>query len=262
MKNATNAGFEQHYNAQIGVSAESLFIVGQSLSNHPTDQGELLQTVDSIPAELGVPTAGVADTGFWRVANVAGLDARGSAAYIATGRTEHRREWHAQFAPEEPPSLPAGASVREVMAHKLGTAAGRAVCRRRKCTVEPVIGIIKEVRDFRQFSLRGLPKAAGEWCLVCLAYNLKRLHRVSLGLTASCARKGGPNSPNPPQKQAKTDENREESVPEPRSPLLADKLLAPCKSAPRLPASFKRRRGQFCGRTNWSKTRGQVDLRG
>jgi hypothetical protein len=51
----------------------------------------------------------------------------------------------------------------------------------RKCTVEPVIGIIKEVLGFRQFSLRGLLAAAGEWCLVCLAFNLKRLHTLYLG---------------------------------------------------------------------------------
>ena len=62
------------------------------------------------------------------------------------------------------------------MAYKLKTEIGRAIYRLRKCTVEPVIGIIKEVLGFRQFSLRGLPAAAGEWCLVCLAFNLKRLH--------------------------------------------------------------------------------------
>jgi Transposase DDE domain len=53
---------------------------------------------------------------------------------------------------------------------------GREIYRLRTCTVEPVIGIIKEVLGFRQFSLRGLFAAAGEWTLVCLAYNLKRLH--------------------------------------------------------------------------------------
>ena len=180
MKNSTNAGFEQHYNAQVGVSAGSLFIVGQTLSNHPTDQADLLPTVDSIPAELGGPTAGVADAGFWSEANVAGLAARGIDGHIATGRTGHRRDWQAHFAAEEPAPLPVGATVRETMAHKLRTAAGRAVYRRRKCTVEPVIGIIKEVLGFRQFSLRGLRKAAGEWCLVCVAYNLKRFHTVSL----------------------------------------------------------------------------------
>jgi DDE family transposase len=51
----------------------------------------------------------------------------------------------------------------------------------RKCTVEPVIGIIKEVLGFRQFSLRGEQAAAGEWCLVCVAFNLKRLHSLLQG---------------------------------------------------------------------------------
>ena len=44
---------------------------------------------------------------------------------------------------------------------------------------KPVIGIIKEVLGFRQFSLRGLEAVAGEWCLVCLAWNLKRLHMLA-----------------------------------------------------------------------------------
>jgi len=62
------------------------------------------------------------------------------------------------------------------MAYKLSTEIGQAIYRLRKCTVEPVIGIIKEILGFRQFSLRGLTQATGEWCLVCLAFNLKRLH--------------------------------------------------------------------------------------
>jgi transposase len=180
MKNATNAGFEQDYNAQAGVTAGSLFIVGQSLSNHPTDHAELLPTADSIPAGLGTPRAGVADMGFYSVGNVRGMEARGIDPHLATGRTGHRRDWQEHFAPTEPPPLPAGATMREKMAHKLRTVAGRALYRRRKCTVEPVFGIIKEVLGFRQFSLRGLPKAAGEWCLVCLAYNLKRFHTLCL----------------------------------------------------------------------------------
>ena len=48
-------------------------------------------------------------------------------------------------------------------------------------TVEPVIGVIKEVLGFRQFSLRGVAGAAGEWWLVCLAFDLKRLHSLTLG---------------------------------------------------------------------------------
>lgn len=181
MKNSTDAGFNQHYNAQLAVDQGSLLVVGQSLSNHPTDQGELLPTIASIPPVVGQPTAGAADTGFWSETNVRGLAERGIEPYIATGRTGHRRDWQDYFAPQEPPPLAPGASLREQMAHKLHTALGRAIYRRRKCSVEPVFGIIKEVLGFRQFSLRGLGKAAGEWCLVCLAYNLKRFHSLSVG---------------------------------------------------------------------------------
>ena len=62
------------------------------------------------------------------------------------------------------------------MAYKLHTELGREIYRLRKCTVEPIIGIIKEILGFRQFSLRGLSAAAAEWALVCLAFNFKRLH--------------------------------------------------------------------------------------
>ena len=70
----------------------------------------------------------------------------------------------------------ATASAKEKMAYKLRTEIGKKIYSLRKCTVEPVIGIIKETLGFRQFSLRGLQKVAGEWNLVCLAFNVKRLH--------------------------------------------------------------------------------------
>src|SRR5437660_12918209 len=65
------------------------------------------------------------------------------------------------------------------MAYKLKTALGKAIYGARKCTVEPVLGIIKEVLGFRQFSLRGTAATAGEWCLVCLAFILMRFHTLS-----------------------------------------------------------------------------------
>src|SRR5439155_18387509 len=77
----------------------------------------------------------------------------------------------------DPPPEEASALVK--MAYKLKTALGKAIYGARKCTVEPMIGIIKEVLGFRQFSLRGTQAAAGEWCLVCLAFNLKRFHTLS-----------------------------------------------------------------------------------
>ena len=134
----------------------------------------------SIPPALGTPAAAALDNGYFGAPTIRALEARGIEPYIATGREPHHQGWQAYFAAvSEPP--PAEASLKEQLAYKLQTAAGKAIYRLRKCTVEPVIGVIKEVLGFRQFSLRGLVAAAGEWGLVCLAWNLKRLHRLSLG---------------------------------------------------------------------------------
>jgi transposase len=180
MKNSSDKGFNQHYNAQVAVEQECLLIVGTSLSNHPVDQAEIMPTVAAIPVELGTPEAAALDQGYFSAANVETLEQLGIEPYIATGREPHQLDWEAYFA-AEPSAPPSDASPKEQMAFKLRTAVGQAIYRLRKCTVEPVIGIVKEVLGFRQFSLRGLAGAAGEWRLVCLAFNLKRLHVVSLG---------------------------------------------------------------------------------
>jgi len=67
------------------------------------------------------------------------------------------------------------------MASKLRTEIGQAIYRLRKCTVEPVIGIIKEIIGFRQLDRSGLEATTGEWNLTCLAFNLKRLHKLTEG---------------------------------------------------------------------------------
>ena len=108
------------------------------------------------------------------------LAARGIDPYIATGRQPYHQSWQAYFA-QQPQPPAADASAMAKMAYKLRTEMGQAIYRLRKSTVEPVIGIIKEVLGFRQFSLRGLPAVTGEWTLVCLAYNLKRLHTLRFG---------------------------------------------------------------------------------
>jgi transposase len=180
MKRSTDQGFDQQYNGQVAVEQVSLLIVGHALSNHPTDQREAAPAVAGIAPVLGTPTAVALDAGYFSAANIRALEARGIDPYIATGREPHHRGWQAYFAaaPDPPPT---DASPKERMAYKLQTAAGKAIYRLRKCTVEPVIGGIKEVLGFRQFSLRGLAEAAGEWGLVCLAWNLKRLHRLTGG---------------------------------------------------------------------------------
>jgi len=177
MKNPTDAGFEQDYNAQIAVDQASLLIVGCALSNHPNDTQEAEPTLQAIPSAIGTPEAAALDAGYFGPATLTACVRRGIEPYIATGRDPHHPSWQKRFAPLPAPP-PEDASAQVKMAYKLKTALGKAIYGARKCTVEPVIGIIKEVLGFRQFSLRGELAVAGEWCLVCLAFNLKRFHTL------------------------------------------------------------------------------------
>jgi len=175
MKNSNNDGFDQHYNVQAAVDQDGRFIVGNTVSNHPNDKGEAIPTVEAIPTEVGKPKAAALDNGYFSPTNIEELEARGIEPYIATGRDRHHQSWQERFA-QEPAPPPEDASPIVKMAYKLKTEIGKLIYGLRKSTVEPIIGIIKETLGFRQFSLRGLAAVAGEWCLVCLAYNLKRLH--------------------------------------------------------------------------------------
>jgi len=175
MKNSKDGGFDQHYNAQVAVDQESLLIVANTVSNHANDKREAVPTVEAIDQRLGRPDAAALDNGYYSESNIAALESRGIDPYIATGREEHHQSWREYFEKELAPP-PKTASVKEKMAYKLRTEIGKAIYGLRKCTVEPVIGIIKEVLSFRQFSLRGQTKVAGEWNLVCLAFDVKRLH--------------------------------------------------------------------------------------
>jgi len=179
MKNATNQGYDQHYNVQVATDQESLLIVAHALSNHPNDKQEAVPTLEALSPEVGKPDAMALDNGYFSEDNIQACQMRGIEPYIATGREPHHLDWHTFFA-EQQQEPTEDASLKLKMAYKLRTEIGRAIYRLRKCTVEPVIGIIKEVLGFRQFSLRGLNAAAGEWCLVCLAFNLKRMHTLYL----------------------------------------------------------------------------------
>ena len=175
MKSGNNNGFEQSYNAQAAVEHESRLIVGNTLTDHPNDKQEGAPTAQAIPAELGKPDAAAMDNGYFSPKTIQAFEAMGIDPYIAIGRDGHSIDWPTLLEGEpEPP--PEEADHKTRMAYKLRTEAGKAIYKLRKSTVEPIFGIIKEVMGFRQFSLRGLIAAAGEWNLVCLAYNLKRLH--------------------------------------------------------------------------------------
>jgi hypothetical protein len=142
------------------VDHDSRLIVGNWLCNHTNDKQAALPTIDTVPPELGQPKAANLDTGYFSQDNISGLQARGIDPYMATGCSPHHQGWRTYFL-DNPHPPPADASVKEQMAYKLCSEIGKALYRLRKSTVEPVIGIIKEVLGFRQFSLRGLFAANG-----------------------------------------------------------------------------------------------------
>jgi hypothetical protein len=180
MHTSTTDGFDQPDHAQAAVAQERFVMVANTLANPPNDPAEALPTLDAIPLALGTPQAGALDQGSCSATNIAAMEARDMEPYIATGRIPHHPSWPSYCA-QQPAPPPADASPKVQMAYKLQTEIGGAIDRLRQWTVEPVLGMIKDLLGFRQFSLRGLRAAAGEWCLVCLAFNLKRLHTLTLG---------------------------------------------------------------------------------
>jgi len=183
MRKSKRESYTQSYNAQAIVDAEgSALIVGQRVSTCAADVGETEADLASIPSSLGEPTAALADCGYADKATIERLarDRPGLDLYISVHRedahAERRYDWRPLDKIKPPKKLIA--PVLLAMAEKLRTPEGKATYRRRACTVEPVFGIIKAAIGFRQFLLRGLQKVSGEWNLICLAYNLKRLHTL------------------------------------------------------------------------------------
>ena len=169
-------GFEQAYNAQAAVDAPTMLVVANGVTQAPNDKEQIvpmLETLAAQPQTRGAVEQVIADTGFYSEANVQACEAAKIEPYIAMAREEHHPNWRERHS--EPAPLPENATTAQVMSHRLKTRAGRALYALRKQTVEPVFGIIKSVLGLRQFSLRGLSKVSGEWNLVCLAWNFKRM---------------------------------------------------------------------------------------
>lgn len=169
-------GFEQAYNAQAAVDADTMLVVATGVTQAPNDKEQIAPMLETLKAQavvLGAVERLIADTGFSSEKNIKACNAAQIEPLIAVARDEHHPGWRERHS--EPGTLPDDATPMQAMAHRLRTKAGRASYALRKQTVEPVFGIIKSVMGFRQFSLRGLKKATGEWTLVCLAWNLKRM---------------------------------------------------------------------------------------
>jgi transposase len=173
-------GFEQCYNAQAVVAAGSLLVVAADVVQAPNDKQQLepmLDKIAALPDALGKVGELLADNGYFSESNVNACAAAGIDPVIAMGRQAHHSSMGERFA--EPPPPPKDPTPLEAMGHRLQTQEGKKRYALRKQIPEPVFGIIKSVLGFRQFLLRGLDNVRGEWNLVTMAWNMKRMFALS-----------------------------------------------------------------------------------
>lgn len=161
----TSQGFVQGYNAQAAVDADSHVIVAQMLSNERTDLKHLIPLADQIEANLQDAVRELsADTGYYSEKNLEQLQDRVIRSYVGTGRRDKDGTWHGDVGP-----------LGKQMRARFERGRKRSRYRLRARTVEPIFGLIKSARGFRQFLLRGIDNVAGEWSLLCTAHNILKL---------------------------------------------------------------------------------------
>jgi hypothetical protein len=172
----SGGGFEQCYNAQAVVAEGSLLVVAGDVVQSPNDKQQLepmLAKTSALPEELGNVETLLGDNGYFSEANVKACKAAAIEPLLAMGRDSHHPSLSERC--DAAPAAPENPTAVEAMAHRLQTPEGKKLYALRKHTPEPVFGIIKSVLGFRQFLLRGLDKVKGEWTLVTMAWNLKRM---------------------------------------------------------------------------------------
>ena len=173
-------GFEQAYNAQAAVAAGSMLVVAADVVQAANDKQQIVPTLEQLarlPKALGTPETLLADSGYFSAANVTACAEAKIAPLIALGRERHHRSWRERFAAAPP--APDNPTPLAAMGHRLATPEGKRLYALRKQTPEPVFGIIKSVMGLRQFLLRGLDKVRGEWSLVTMAWNIKRMFALA-----------------------------------------------------------------------------------
>lgn len=173
---STPEGFQQCYNAQAAVDAESQVIVACEVSAAPPDVQRLRPMLQQVHENTGqYPAQLTADAGYASEANFAALAEAEVHAVVAL------RRYHRDEPPDADPAAKHSSRRwphRNEMRDRLATPEGKAIYRLRKQTVEPVFGQIKSARSFRQFLRRGLVAVEAEWSLVCTAHNLLKLQKV------------------------------------------------------------------------------------
>lgn len=164
--NTSTEGFQQAYNAQAAVDGESRLIVAVDVTGSASDAGQLANMLERTGNNTGLaPAVVLADSGYADEKVFRSLEEKGIEAYVAQGR-------------EGRTGRPVRGAARARMAARISTAEGRKLYAARKHIAEPPFGWIKQVLGFRRFSVRGLDKVRGEWTLVCLALNARRLNAV------------------------------------------------------------------------------------
>lgn len=180
MRKNSRSEFQQCYNAQAAVDAGgSMLLLGARVSQSPNDYKELVKNVDAIDSALGKPSQVLADNGYASGSQVKALEVRGIDVLVAVGSSGGRRRHDFRPEPTEPKMEKKGREqwVRD-MKDKMERDENRDAYKLRQQTVEPVFGVMKQVMGFRQFLLRGKEKVGGEWQLLSLAYNCKKLHKM------------------------------------------------------------------------------------
>jgi transposase len=172
----TSKGFDQCYNGQAAVN-DDMIIVGAYCNAHVNDKQEFIPAIDSVSSDLGEISAAVADTGYFSEDNITGSKDRGVMPIISTAREKHNTYLENFFDHE---TYDDATTPTERMNKVLKSEGGKKSYKKRKQTVEPVFGIIKEILGFRRFSLRGEFETDCEWSLICIAYNLKRFFKMSM----------------------------------------------------------------------------------
>ena len=166
--------FIQGYNCQAAVDKKAQVVVATRVTQGPNDKQQVVPLIEKIETNSSgnLPKIITADSGYFSETNCKTLTDRDIDAYVATGKQKHS-EVPLQYRGR----IPKNATVKERMARKLRTVKGRGTYSLRKQIVEPVFGQIKEARNFRRFSFRGLENCQQEWDLVCLTHNLLKLFR-------------------------------------------------------------------------------------
>lgn len=179
MRDGATKSFEQSYNCQAAVDSQAQVIVAAQVTQQANDKQQVKPLVELMKLNLEGRTPGElsADTGYYSEENVAYLEGQQIEPYVPPSRPKQ------EAAPEEPlEPIPDTAPTRDRMAAKLGTPTGKRTYSKRKETVEPVFGQIKEARGIRRFLLRGLGSVQAEWALICATHNLLKLFRSGWNL--------------------------------------------------------------------------------